>query len=225
MLTRKINNTISIASHSSAFLMKMWCAVLLAKFIWWIITPAYNEVYVDRVKINQKDSSVKYIINRYPFGEVVVIKAKDVAAPEFSTLVKLHGVYVSGSDSIAFIEYSDKNKAVRINGNISPSISITKISPDSIVITQNGVDAIIRLTQSTTSANTNSRFNGGFPNHMPNDQPQNSFNNNFGTASTGIPNNQSDLIEKRKELIEKFAKQELNDDNTTDSNSKRPNLN
>lgn len=230
MLTRKINNAISIASHGSVFLLKMWCAVLLANFIWWIIMPAYNEVYVDRVRINQKDSSVKYIINRYPFGEVVVVKAKVAAAPEFSTLVKLHGVYVSGSDSMAFIEYGEKNKAVRIGGNISPSISVTQVLPDSIIITQNGVDATIKLTKSSATANTNGGFNGGMSNRMSNYQPQNNFNNtpdnnSFGAGAAAIPNNQGDLIEKRKELIEKFAKQELNDDNTADSNSKKSNLN
>ena len=227
MLTRKINNSILISAHSSRFFLQMWCAILLAKFVWWIITPAYNEVYVDRVRINQKDSSVKYIINRYPFGEVVIVKAKD-NTPAFSTLVKLHGVYMSGDDSMAFVEFNDKNKAVRIDGKISPNISLTKVLPDSIIITQNGVDATIKLTRSAAVANSSS-FGANNLGRMSGYQPPNNLNNtsdntNLGAGSASIPNTPSDLMEKRKELIEKFAKQELNDDNM-DNSSRKPNTN
>jgi Tfp pilus assembly protein PilP len=199
----------------------MWCAVLLAKLIWWIITPAYNEVYVDRVRINQKDNSVKYIINRYPFGEVVIVKPKDMT-PAFGTLVKLHGVYVSGSDSMAFIVYNDKSQAIKVGDNISATISLTQVLPDSIIITQNGVDATIKMTKSNAVVNNNSNRTFNYQNSNQNNLNNSPDNTNNASALNGS-NNTNDLIEKRKELIEKFAKQEVDTDNT--DNSKKSNSN
>lgn len=199
MLTRKINSSILLASNTTSFLMKMGIAVLLAKLVWWIFTPAYNEVYVERARVNQKDSSIKYIINRYPFGEVVLVKPKDMT-PEFSSLVKLHGVYVSGGDSMAFITYNNKSVAVKVAGEISSNIVLTKVTPDSIIITQNGVDATIKMSKATSVTN-NSMLDRGGSNRMPS-----SYQNN------NSDNNSDNLMERRKELIEKFAKQELNND-------------
>lgn len=212
MLTRKINNTILIASHIAKFMMQMGFAVLLAKLIWWTITPAYNEVYVDHVRINQKDTSVKYIINRYPFGEVVVIQHKD-EAPLFSSLVKLHGVYVNGDDSMAFLNYSGKSQAVKLGGNISSDIVLTKIEPDAVVITQNGIYATIKITKSDDMPNL-----GGAARSNSMSLPSNgNMNNNDGN------NSNNDLMEKRRELINKFSKQETQDNSNNTGASNRSN--
>lgn len=214
MLTRKVNNTILITSYAAKFIMQMGFAVLLAKLIWWTVTPAYNQAYVDRVRINQKDTSVKYIINRYPFGEVVIIQHKD-ETPLFSTLVKLHGVYVNGDDSMAFLNYSGKSQAVKVGGHISSDIVLTKVEPDAVEISQNGTNATIKITKSDDmqSAGAFSRSNGMSPS-----------NNNMNN----IPNdNNSDLMEKRRELIDKFSKQEMQDNsnNNIDSNARTNTLN
>lgn len=214
MLTRKINNTLLVTSYAAKFIMQMGFAVLLARLIWWAITPAYNEVYVDRVRVNQKDTSVKYIINRYPFGEVVIVKHKD-ETPQFSTLVKLHGVYVNGNNSMAFLEYSGKNMAVKVGGNISSDILLNKVEPDAVVISQGDTNATIKISRSngmsgmgsgspaSNGMGMSSSYNNGQNGNM-NGGDMNNQNNNM--------NNNSDLIEKRREMIEKFSRQEARDD-------------
>ena len=205
MITRKINKTILISSRVAVFAMKIGFAVFFAKLLWWIAMPTYNEVYVDRTRISQKDSATKYIINRYPFGETVVTKTIE-NKPLFSSLVQLHGVYVNGDDSMAFVDYSGKNKAVKVGDSISNDIFLTQVNPDSIIITQNGINATIEITKSDQTPNGKMKSaNGDFTQN--NNQVNGSNDNNVVSG----PGDGGDLMERRREMIERFAKQELND--------------
>jgi type II secretory pathway component PulC len=206
MSIKKINHGIVIASISSRFLIKMAFAMFLAKLFWWLIIPSYNQVYVDRVKINQKDNAVRYIINRYPFGDVVESAVTTKSAPAFSSLIKLHGVYASGSDSIAFVEYNNKNLEVPIGGEIFQGVILNKVNDDSIIITKGGTDAVIGMSKADGSPNNNMNHRVIHNSYTPPPAPLNNNNDSQHNAAR-------EMMEKRQEMIEKFAHQEANDNN------------
>jgi len=205
MITKKINNTILVSSRVAVFAMKMGFAVFFAKLLWWLITPTYNEIYVDRTRINQKDSATKYIINRYPFGETVITKTME-NKPLFSSLVRLHGVYDNGDNSMAFVNYSGTNKAVKVGDSISDDIFLTQVNANDIIITQNGINATIEITKSDQTPN--SKLKSGSGDFSPNNSQVNSANDSNMVSDAG---DNGDLMERRREMIERFAKQEVND--------------
>lgn len=206
MIVRNINNNIVVVSKIANFLIKIGYAIVLSNLIWWMVTPAFNDVYVNRVRISIKDDPVRYITNRYPFGEIIVVKPRSIIPP-FSTLVKLHGVYVNGSDSMAFINYNGKNMAIQVGNSFGDDIKMTSISPESIVISQNKVDATIKISRSENNPNTN--LSSG----MGGDSDNNSYQRQ-----------NDNLMNKRNDMINRFSNQEANGNrdqnyNTMDSNS------
>lgn len=225
MVTKKLNVGILTISQILHFVTILCFAVLLAKFIWWIINPSYNEAYVEKTRVNQKDSSVKFIINRYPFGMVVAPKA--AAAPAIATQVNLNGVYLDGDNSMAFISYNGKAMVLKAGDAVTSGAELSKISLDSITVTQNNQDAIIKMSNGTTKANTNNGNSFSAPS-VPLQQTY--LRGEPGASSQDQSNTQnsqagSDLREERRKLIERFAKQDSNVTTDTNDGVKRDNNN
>lgn len=216
MITKKLNASIIIASKILNYGLIFYFAVLLAKFVWWVINPSLADVYVARTSVTQFDKSVKYIINRYPFG---VITAPPVAAaPPITEQLKLTGVYLNTpSNSIAFIEFNHKPMIVKIGEAISEGAVLKAINPDTIIVAQGGTEARIKLTSGNVTSGTVSQG----PIFPPTGPPaNNNYQANFQPAvvnenqatNPANPNavnpNSAEFKERRRRLIEEFTQRE-----------------
>lgn len=203
MLTKKLNATILIASQILNFVIILYFAVLLAKLVWWVINPSIGEVYVEKTSATQFDKSIKYIINRYPFGVITkAVEAKSVAPP-IASQIKLTGIYFNPPNSIAFIEYTGKAHTVKVNGSIMSDAVLTAINENNVVVTQNKESAVVNLSAgSGTATSVTVATDRGLPmvqSNTPSTSP--SPANITGATTSGS----DDFKERRKKLIEEFT--------------------
>lgn len=208
MLVKKINNSLYTSATIANFLMKIGYAVILAKVIWWLFTPAYNNIYVSKNRLNRHDISAKYIINRYPFGEIVVEEHKNVA-PAITSLLKLNGVYVSGNNSMAFLKYNGKSMVVKLDDHIVSDVVLSSVDSNSIEVNQNGNKATIKITSGDNNPNTPSV--NSTPNNNVVAPPSSNLSNDNGnyTAKEHLMHD----LDRRREMLEKFEKQEVGNNN------------
>lgn len=220
MFTKKLNTIILIVSQVLTFVIVLYFAVLLAKLVWWVINPSISEVYVEKSSSNQFEKSIKYIINRYPFGVIVKVEEPKNVAPPIASQIKLTGIYYNPPNSIAFIEYSGKAYTVKIGGSIMEEASVSVIDPDQIVITQNGADATIGLSMGSGSAAPASsleQHRSTTPSHRPDAQTMNQQSFPPSGANSGTSSG-DDFKERRRKLIEEFAQQHGNVNNDSSGN-------
>ena len=222
MLTKKLNTTIAIVSQVLTFVITLYFAVLLAKLVWWVINPSIGEVYVEKSSANQFDKSIKYIINRYPFGIIPKVVEQKQVAPPIADQVKLTGIYYNPPNSMAFLEYGGKAYTVKLGSKVMDDGLMKSIAADSVVISQNGADATIELSKgSGTAAQGSSEATHPVvtpsmrsePTHMDRHNPNN-------------PANSDDFKERRRKLIEEFAqKQQAPDNGASNQNANAMNNN
>ena len=190
MITKKINIGVSVTSWIVYLAILFYLAILLSKILWWICYPSYNDFYLEKPDIDAYNNSTKYIINRYPFGEIT--GPAKTAAPSLISRLKLTGVYVSNSkQSIAFLELDNKPFIVAVGGTIEGETYVKSISNNSIVIADNRSSAEISLNKGSGSSNNN----------VDHGQTQQSSYNNFQLPP------QQNFIQRRQKLLEEFAKQ------------------
>ena len=203
MFTKKINLIILVLSQILNFVIILYFAVLLAKFVWWVINPSISDVYVEKDSVMQFDKISKYIINRYPFG--VVVKHVEVK-PKVLTIaeqIKLTGVYFNPpKDNIAFIEYNNVSKLLRVGDKIMDSdATIMAINMNSIVILENQESAVVNISQG--SGATSNKLSGS-----------DNFASKIDSTTFPINNSNTDrhshdeFRERRKKIIGEFLQKE-----------------
>lgn len=198
MVTKKINIAVSITSWVVYLAIVFYLAILLSNILWWICYPGYNDFYVEKPDINAYNNSTKYIINRYPFGEIM--GPAKVAAPSLISRLKLTGVYVNTPErSIAFLELDNKPFIATIGSTIEGNTYVKSISGNAIVIADNKSSAEISLNKGT--GNSNNKMNQG------QNQPA-SYNNNAQAQPQQNSNAMQDFAARRQKLIEEFAQQQ-----------------
>jgi hypothetical protein len=202
MLTKNLDAGILVSSKIINLIVLLMAAWLLAKATWWVTNPIDADVYVDKTAITQFDNSVKYIINRYPFG--VIAEQKAAKAPAIAAQLKLTGIYLNTpKNSIAFFELNGKHLLLKIGDKIDSAVTLKSIDDNSVVITDESGETTIRMTTGGGSsaevknAPQNSNF---YSNSYNNQQPPLSTTNNNSNSS----NNNSDAQEKRRKLIEEY---------------------
>lgn len=203
LTTRKINLAISITCTVLRYFFILYTAVILAKSIWWILSPSRSDIYVEWNDPDRADKSAGYVINRYPFGVVIIPKAVEAPKPRIVDKLKLTGVYLNTpKDSIAFVEYESKPLIVKQGQIIGDSDAILKsINDDSIVVTENGADATIKITYISQPANIG---------QSPSRASPFSANIPSGAANVPLPGGgapTSDLRERRRKLMDDFNRE------------------
>lgn len=202
LTTRKINVIILLSSVILRYFFVFYIAVVLAKCVWWVVSPARSDIYVEWTDPDRSDNAANYIINRYPFGMVMVPKAVVAPKPRIADKLKLTGVYLSSkANSIAFLQYESKSIIVKPGQVIANSDAILEsISDDSIVVSENGLDATIGIAYvafpATIGSNTSRPSSGQFP----------------AQNTTGYPNNPADtnaedIRSRRHALLDDFNKE------------------
>lgn len=209
MVTKKINLGVSITSWIVYLAIIFYLAILLSNTLWWICYPGYNDFYVEKPDINAYNNSTKYIINRYPFGEIT--GPAKTAAPSLISRLKLTGVYVNTPEqSIAFLELDNKPFIALVGDTIEGSTYVKSISGNAIVIADKKSSAQIALNKG--SGNSNNNMNSG------QNQPD-SYNN----AQQQRPSSaQQDFAARRQKLIEEFAQQQQVREGQVKPNAMRP---
>jgi hypothetical protein len=160
MITKKVNLAIVWSGRILKFIIAIYLACLLAKFVWWVISPIKGDVYVERADFKQFEDSAKFVVNRYPFG--IVTTPPKAATPPIAEQIKLTGIYLNPpSNSWAFVEYNRKPLFLKIGDEIADDAHISAINTDSIVITQLGASVVVKITNespaSTASKSRNFR--------------------------------------------------------------------
>ena len=197
--------------------------MLVAKFVWWVFSPSDSDVYVELSNINAYDNSGKFIINRNPFG--VVLAPPPPPSPTIASEITLTGLYLgSPASSIAFYELKNKPYIAKIGDSIPDSSAIVKsITAKGMVVSENNVDVDINIGKGagaaqvvSSSSNTNSQNNflnnsqsGGYGgSSLGQNQAQPSMspsNENSARQNNSNQDSQSsDLVDKRRKMIEDF---------------------
>lgn len=191
LTTKKISFAISALCVGLQYFFIFYSAVIIANGIWWLLSPSRSNIYVEWIDPDRADKSANYIINRYPFGIVVVPKVVEAAKPRIVDQLKLKGIYLNTpSDSIALVDYESKPIILKTGQFIGSSDAILKlINNDSIVVTENGVDATIKMSYISEPANTGYNPSRNLPNTL-NAPAQDTIGN--------------DLRDRRRKLMEDF---------------------
>lgn len=226
-----INQIITTGGKSLNFLVILVTAWGLAKVCWWLVNPlGYNVPTNIYANIQNSNGIAQGIINRAPFG-VIIVKKEEVEQPSIVSQIKVTGVYAGGvKNSIAFLLINSKNSIAMIGDSILGA-TLTAINQNGIVLSLNNQNIPINVNGSNTpnTANTpaispaNSTpqpFSGATHdnNGAPANQPPTSMapNNNGGDGDS--------LAEKRRKMIEAFQHQNSGaSTNNTSSNSNNDN--
>lgn len=224
LTTKRINLGISVCSRALRFFIIFYIAFILAKCVWWVLSPANNNIFIEWADLDPQDKATKYINNRYPFGTIVVVKEREPEKPKIADLVKLTGIYLNpDKDSFAFVEYQGKSSIVKIGDSIIGSNAQVKtITSNNIVIVEDGHVATVELTAGGSSSNnpsTNNSSRGsnsmfGASNKFGN---QNRFSNSSNSSSNQqnkpldqgsqkSTSDNNDLKDNRKKLVDDFIK-------------------
>jgi type II secretory pathway component PulC len=216
LTTKRINLGISIASRVLRVVIILYSASIFANCIWWVLSPSGTNVFIQWADLDVHDKVTSYINNRYPFGIVVIPKAKEPEKPRVLDQLKLTGVYLNtNKDSFAFIEYQNKPMTVRTGGEIGSSgATVISVNADSIVINADGQEATVNVSSGgASSAGGGSSASGSFGgrNNNPdtmfgNRSNNNSSNDSENNSSGNSTNNQAaeDFKQQRRKVLEEF---------------------
>lgn len=206
MNSKDLNQTILIISQALNLLVIVFFAVFLAKTTWWVFSPSTVDVYVEKNSANQFDNSVKYVINRYPFGVIAELKQQ---APSIIEKVKLSGIYLNTKkDSIAFLDVDNKHIIVKIGEEVAESVTLKSIKEDRVIVLYQGRELAILLSGGTAQPVVPDT----------NEKTPNSNNESLRTLYDGTnrfpefdnrTNNKAaeEIRERRRQLLEEFEKQ------------------
>lgn len=213
LTTKKINLGISVISRVVRVALILYAAAILANCVWWVLSPADTNVFIQWADLDTKDKVTSYINNRYPLGIVVVAKPKEKERPRVADQLKLTGVYLNTArDSFAFLEYQGKPTVARLGAEIGTSGAVVKsINAESIVVYADEQDVTINVSNggATQQGAPNGPFgssNGGNPdtmfgsNRYGNNNPQNNENNSGSSSNQAI----EDFRQQRRKVLEEF---------------------
>jgi len=209
MLLKQVNLIINITSQVLKFFITMYLAIIVAKFIWWVLEPRTPDVYVAPSDVRLLDNGVKFIINRAPFGVVPVAQSYK---PAIASLVKLTGVYVAGesSNSLAFYEINNKSYIAKVGDTINGSAILKSVSTNSIMLSENNINGEVPLSVAAPGSAKDSGMNRRIGSRNDNTIFNNRSNSQEGEAGGGVnpqlPNALND-IEQRKKIVEDFVQQ------------------
>jgi type II secretory pathway component PulC len=235
LTTKRVNLWILILSKTIRFFLIFYSAFILAKCVWWLISPANVDIFIQWADLDKHDKATSYITNRYPFGVIIAPKAEKIEKPQIIDQLKLTGVYLNTDrDSFAFLEYQGKPVIVRKGGAIAGSDAIVEeINESNVVVNADNVDTTISVSSGSASSNVvaapsgsvnsnsrNSMFGGnnsatsgrGYQNSgvVPPPQPQ--------TSPPSLQSSSEEFKQKRKKIIDEFVKSDeggSNSDNNT----------
>jgi len=233
MIIKQANSLINVGSIILRVAIVFYCAVLLAKLTWWIITPSVSDIYAEKSDVAVFDKSGKFIINRSPFGKVVAPPTPP--KPAIVSHMKLTGVYFNTlKDSIVFYELNNKSYIAKVGDTIGNTAILKSITPSGIILTENNTDAEVNMSGGSAvvqpltrpSSNSNNNQNNSFlSNNYPTSTQQNpsvnnSFNRNSGNYVEDYGTQSSDnLADKRRKLIEEFAQRRSNSESIDNKGS------
>lgn len=212
MLTNKrINIGISVISRVLRIVIILYSASILANCVWWILSPADTNVFIQWADLDNRDKITSYINNRYPFGVIVVAKPKEKAQeqrPRVADQLKLTGVYLNTAhDSFAFLEYQGKPIVARVGAEIGNSGAIVKsINVDSIVISADDQDATIKVTTGGVTQASSVPPSSGSNNVNPDTMFGNRSGNNVQNNDNNSSSNQAieDARQQRMRFLEEY---------------------
>lgn len=235
MMVKQINTIIGISSKIINFLIIFYVAVLLARISWWVISPSVFDIYVAKSNINAFDNSVKFVVNRAPFG--IVVAPPPPPKPTIASEIKITGLYLSSpKDSIVFYQLHDKPYIAKIGDTIGDDTVLKAFSDNGIIVSENNVEVEIDFRTdggSSISAAPNVIHNSvpNFANSnqspvaqsadsttIPPSSTQNNYSNIQGTQS--VPQ-EANLAEKRHKMIEDFM-QRRNSESAAIGNGNNP---
>lgn len=210
LTTKKINLGISIFSKVLRFFVIFYAASILAKCVWWVLSPARDSIFIEWADLDKQDKATSYINNRYPFGVIVVTKPKEAQKPRIVDQLKVTGIYLNTEkDSFAFLEYQGKSTIAKIGGDIAGSGAIVKeIRSDEIVVSIESQDVTISISAGATSATniSSSSKSGGTMFTNGQSSNNNQANNNNGSAGSSTNQQSSDdFRQRRKKLVDEFV--------------------
>lgn len=206
LTTKRINLGIFVLSRIARFVIIFYTAVILAKTIWWILSPADSRIFIQWADLDVHDKATAYIANRNPFGIIVVTKPKEKEKPRVVDQLKLTGVYLNtNKDSFAFLEYQGKPMVIRMGGKISDSGAVVKsIGPESIVVNADDQEATVHVTSGSASQ-------GGSTAGGSNNAPATMFGNRNGNLPANNMNNNSnpnqaaeEFRDQRRRMMEEY---------------------
>lgn len=201
MLAKKINPIITITSQISRLVIVICFSIFIAKLIWWVITPLYSETYIEEEVLNKYENSIKYIINRAPFGTYVepILASNSVIKDK----IKLSGIYAAGKNSIAFFEVNSKPMVARINEEVADGFSLSNIKDAQVTLTKESQVINLSITSGSTEVNQ-------VPNMPPPAPPVNAFNPNTPNVNNRNPrHHKAPSSENRNKVVEQFIKENV----------------
>jgi type II secretory pathway component PulC len=206
LTTKRINLGISILSRILRVFIILYSAAILANSVWWILSPANTDIFVQQPSLDIRDKQTSYIKNNAPFG-VVVVKVKVQEKPRIVDQLKLTGVYLNtDKDSFAFLEYQGKPVIARIGGKIANTdATIKSITASNIVVNADDQDVTMKITAGGATQAASGQ-QGGAKN------PSTLFGNrggSFGGANTentsaSSQQNIEDFRQRRKKMLEEY---------------------
>lgn len=218
LTTKRINLSISILSRVLRFCIIFYTASILAQCIWWVVSPAKDNIFIEWADLDKQDKATGYINNRYPFGVVVVVKPKEEAKPSIVDQLRLTGVYLSSNkDSFAFLEYRGKPTLTRLGAVIGDSDATVKaINPDSITVNADGQDFTIKVSVGQASVSNNVATSNTAGSSIFGAASQNNSSNSQSNNGSS-----EDFKQRRKKLIEEYTKKERGGDSSESQSSNR----
>ena len=216
LTTKRINLGITILSRILRIFIILYTASILANCVWWMLSPANTDIFVQQPSLDIRDKQTSYIKNNSPFG-VVVVRSKVEEKPKIVDQLKLTGIYLNtNKDSFAFMEYQNKPIIARMGAKIADTdATIKSISPSSIVVNADGQDVTIKITAggATQSASQTGAKNSPAAAAMFGSHGGNPMGGTENTSSAN-PQNMEDFRQRRKKVLDEY--------NSHSSNVSRP---
>jgi hypothetical protein len=197
MLAKKINPFILLTSQTLRLVIIIYLLSLLAKSIWWLATPSLDS-YLEEDNLSKYEHSIKYIINRAPFG-VPLLPPPSPSKVVPKDQISLTGVYVDGNNSIAFFEVNGKPLIAKIKDKVVDGSTLYKVNYTQAVLLRESQEITLNLTGGSQEINP-------LPSPPSSPLKPNVFNPMENVPSSPPPYHRSIPKEERRKLIEEFLK-------------------
>lgn len=219
LTTKRINLIICTFCRLLRIGIILYSAVIIANCVWWVLSPADTNIFIQWADLDVHDKATGYVNNRHPFGVIASNTAKG-ETPHIVDQLKLTGVYLNiPKDSFAFLEYQGKPIIVHIGEEIADSGAVVKsINPDSIVVIADGDNATINITAGTavqSNAPMSRSLNDGnsetaFGRRSNGDDPDNSPRTNSAYEQPSTSRAMENFRQRRRKLLEEYRLRRAN---------------
>jgi len=187
----------------------LYSASILANSVWWVLSPANTDIFVQQPSLDVRDKQTNYIKNDSPFG-IVVVRTKVQEKPKIVDQLKLTGVYLNtNKDSFAFMEYQNKPIIAHIGGKISDSdATIKSIGASSIVVNADGQDVTMKITAGgatqAASAQPGAKNSPAAAGAMFGNRGGNPMGSNTENTPAANQQNIEDFKQRRKKVLDEY---------------------